>query len=207
MVNCLGEIALFFLFICGRFWRFLPSNTPIMLYSIHYWWFFLSQGNWWTKYILHPKIQSPESCLLMFTSLVILDSFHLLLSTHLTTDLTLKWSGGSMFHPLSHTYVKIPFRCVKTVANNALNRWCIVIFDRLWANAAPTLNRAFSLTNIQAKWWIHCLLTSTTALLSHVTSIYDRPKQVCGIFWCFPGQLPNLGILSIQHHSCLYDHI
>ena len=31
------------------------------------------------------------------------------------------------------------------------------------------------------------LLISTTSLVSHVTSIYNRPKQVCGVFWCFPG--------------------
>ena len=34
--------------------------------------------------------------------------------------------------------------------------------------------------------------------LSHTTSIYDWPKWVCGVFWCFLGQL------SIQHHLCLY---
>ena len=38
----------------------------------------------------------------MFASLFALDSFHRLLSTQLTADLTLEWSGGSMFHPLSH---------------------------------------------------------------------------------------------------------
>ena len=26
-------------------------------------------------------------------------------------------------------------------------------------------------------------------------------------FWCFPGQLQNLGNLSIPHHLCLYDRI
>ena len=55
------------------------------------------------------------------------------------------------------------------------------VFDQLWANAAPTLNTAFSLTNIHAKWWIHCLLISSSPLLSHATSIYDWPKQV----WSF----------------------
>ena len=38
---------------------------------------------------------------------------------------------------------------------HALNRRRFVVFDRLWANAAPTLNAAFSLTNLLAKWWIH----------------------------------------------------
>ena len=55
------------------FWWFLPSNTPIMLYNIPYWWSFLSQGNQWTKYLAHLKIRRPKPCLLMFASLVALD--------------------------------------------------------------------------------------------------------------------------------------
>ena len=142
-----------------------------------------------------------------FMSLVSMDGFHLLLSTQLTADLTLEWSGGSMLHPLSHMYTKTLFCCIETVVNNALNHWRMVIFDRLWENAAPTLNTAFSLKNVHAKWWMSCLLISSAPLLFHTTSIYDRPKQVCGVFWWFPGQLANLGDLSVQHHLCLYDHI
>ena len=80
-----------------------------MLYNIHYWWFFLSQGNWWTKYVVHPKIWRPKPCQLMFAFLVALDGFHLLLSTQLIADLTPEWSGGSMFHPLSQIYTKNSF--------------------------------------------------------------------------------------------------
>ena len=32
-----------------------------MLYNIRYWWFFLSQGNRWTKYLVHPKIRRPKT--------------------------------------------------------------------------------------------------------------------------------------------------
>ena len=106
MVHCLGERALFSSSFVASFWGFLTSNTPIMLYNIRYWWFFLSQGNQWTKYLVHPKIQRPKPCLLMFVSLVALDSFHLWLSTQLTADLTPEWRGGSMFHPLSPIYAK-----------------------------------------------------------------------------------------------------
>ena len=88
-----------------------------MPYNIYYWWLFLSQGNQWTKYLAHPKIQRPKPCLLMFVSLVTLDSFHL------TADLTPEWSGGSMFQPLSHIYAKTPFCCIETVAYNTLNSW------------------------------------------------------------------------------------
>ena len=90
-----------------------------------------------------------------------------------------------MFHPISHIYTKTPFCCIETVANNTLNCQCLVIFDRLWANVAPTLNTAFSLTNVLAKWWIHCLLISSTLLLSRTTSIYNQPKRVCGVFGVF----------------------
>ena len=144
-VHCLGERALFLLYLwLFLWWFFFPSNAPIMLYNICCWWFFLSQGNQWTKYVAHPKIWRPKPCLLMFASLISLDSFHLLLSTQLTVDLTPEWSGRSIFHPLSHIYAKTPFCCIETVANNTLNHWHIVAFDRLWANVAPTLNIAFS---------------------------------------------------------------
>ena len=144
-----------------------------MLYNICYWRFFLYQGNWWTKYLAHPKTQRPKPCLLMFSSLVTLDSFHLLLSTQLTANLTPEWSGGSMFHPLLYIYAKNPFSFVETVANHTLNRQCAVVFDQLWANTAPTLNTAF--------WYIQ--------LFCYLTSIYNQLKRVCWVFWCFPGQL------------------
>ena len=120
----------------------------------------------------------PKPCLLMFPSLITLDGFYLLVSTQLTADLTPEWSGGSMFHLLSYIYAKTPFCCVETITNNTLNHQRVVVFYRLWANVAPTLNTAFSLTNVNAKWRIHCLLISSTPQLSHATSNYDRPKWV-----------------------------
>ena len=80
-----------------------------MLYNICYWWFFLSQRNRWTKYLAYPKTRKPKPCLLMFASLVALDGFHLMLSTQMTTDLTQKGRGRSMFHLFSHIYAKLLF--------------------------------------------------------------------------------------------------
>ena len=91
-----------------------------------------------------------------------------------------------MFHQLSHIYAKTLFYCIETVANNALNCQRIVVLDRLWTNATPTLNTAFSLTNVHAKLGIHCLLISLTPLLSHATLIYEWAKWVFrgfGVFW------------------------
>ena len=69
-VHCLGERTFFSTSFVVIFWWFLPSNAPIMLWNIRYWWFFLSQGNRGTKYLAHPKIRRPKPCLLMFASLV-----------------------------------------------------------------------------------------------------------------------------------------
>ena len=57
----------FLSFVAGFLW-FLPSNVQIMLFNICYWWFFLSQGNRWTKYLVHPKICTSKSRLPMFVS-------------------------------------------------------------------------------------------------------------------------------------------
>ena len=78
-VHCLGERALISSSFVAVFWWFLPSNATKMLYNIRYRCFFLSQGNWWTKYLVNPKIRRPKPYLLMFTSLVILDGFHQLI--------------------------------------------------------------------------------------------------------------------------------
>ena len=93
---------------------------------------------------------------------------------------------------------------------------CFFFFYRLGANATPTLNTTFSLTNVHAKWWIHCLLISSTPLLTHATSIYDWPKWVYGGFgvfrdncqicmtWAFPiicicTTTFNVSILPLNH--------
>ena len=143
-----------------------------MLYNIHCWWFFLSQGNRWTKYLVYPKIQRPKPCLLMFTSLVALNGFHLLLSTQLTANLTLEWSGGSMFHPLSHIYAKTPFCCIETVANDALNRQCIVVFDWLWTNKFVEFFGVFQ---------DNCWVFSITCVCTTAFKVSISPLNCC--FW------------------------
>ena len=89
-----------------------------------------------------------------------------------------------MFHPLSRIYAKTLFSCIKTVAKKTLNCQCIVVFDQLWANAAPTWNTAFPLTNIHAEWWIHCLLKSSTPLtqLQFMISQNEFVEFFC-VFW------------------------
>ena len=153
------------------FSRFLPSNTTIIRYNISYLWFFLSQGNRWTKYLAHPKIQRPKPCLLMFVSLVALDGFHLLMSTQLTADLIdwIKVGDPCFIH--GHIFMqKLLFVALKHLQTTLLI--VDIVFNWLWANVASTLNTTFLLTNVHVDWWIHCFL------ISHTTSIYNRPKQV-----------------------------
>ena len=45
-------------------------------------------------------------------------------------------------------------------------------------------NRAFSCSNVHAKWCIYCLLISSRCQLSHATSIYVWLKPFCGLFLC-----------------------
>ena len=109
IAHCLSERALFSSSFVAIFWWFLPSNAPVMLYNICYWWFFFSKDNQWTKYLAYPKIRKPKPCLLMFASFVTLDGFYLLLFAQLTANLTLGWSGGSILHPLAHIFCKNSF--------------------------------------------------------------------------------------------------
>ena len=148
-------------------------NAPITPYNIRYWWFFLSRGNRWIEYRAHPKIRRPKLYQLTFASLIALDGFRPLLSTQLTADLTLECSDGSIFHPSPHIAWKNPYYCAETAPNSTLNlnRRRVVVFDQLWAYVVHISNRAFSCSNLHAKWWIHCLLISLRCQLSHATPI------------------------------------
>ena len=154
-----------------------------MLYNIRYWWFFISHGNRWTKYLVHPKIQRPKPCLLFF--------FFWLLWMAFTCCCPLNWLSiwlqremvdPCFIHCQNFTLKLLCY--VETVANNTLNCRHHVVLEWVWANAAPTLNTSFLLTNVHAKWWIHCFLISST-LLSYAISIYDQPKRVCGVSLVF----------------------
>ena len=59
--------------------------------------------------------------------------------------------------------------------------WIIdaLFFDQVSKHGSH-FEHSFLITNVHAKWGIHCLLISST-LLSHATSIYDRSKWV----WSF----------------------
>ena len=108
-----------------------------------------------------------------------------------------------------HCHIFIPkllFVALKQLQKGSESSMCCCVWltvSKRWTH----LNTAFLLTNVHAKSWIHCLLISSTPLLSSATSIYIRLKRVDEVFWCFPGQMPNLGDLSVQHHLCLYKCI
>ena len=137
----------------------------------------------------------------MFASLVALDGFHLLLSTQLTAKFTLEWSGGSMFHSLSHIYAKTPFCCVGTIVNNALNRRRIVVFDRLHGTH---FEHNFLIDT--RSWKMVNTLPSDIFNSSAISCSFNlrSTQMILWGFGGFPGELSNLGDLSVQHHLCLY---
>ena len=100
-----------------------------------------------------------------------------------------------MFHPLSYIYAKTPFCCIETVPNNALNCQYIV-FDWLWANATPTLNTAFSLTNVHARWRIHWYLTQFQFTISQLVEFLEFSGTTAGFGW--PEHSPSF--VSVQLH-------
>ena len=150
------------------FWLFLPSKTPIMQYNICYWYFFLSQFNQWTKYLVCPKIWKPKHCLLMFASLT---AFWRLspTATQLTADLTLVGNGGSMFHPLSYYYTKTHSGLVETVANN--RRRVVFFFWSTVSNSCKIVNTLPS--DIFKSSPISCNFNLRLA------------KRICRVFWVF----------------------
>ena len=147
----------------------------------------------------------------MFPSLVTLDGFYAWLSTHLTADLPPEWNSWSMFHQLSHIYAKTPFCCVEAVANNALNRRRVVIFDQMWANAAPTWKTVFSPNSIynRPKWilWSFLMFSGTTAEFGRTErsasflSLRPRLISIAPLNRCF--WRSRVRIILIQPLLCL----
>ena len=193
MLHCLGERSLFLLHLRLFFWWFLPSNTLTMLYNIRHWWFFLSQCN---RNLAHPKTWMPKPYLLVF---VFFGCF-VQLSPDCRFDSRVKW--------WIHVSSIVTYLCKNFfVAFKQLQTMLWIINVLLLLINCEQICTYFEHSFFIAKWWIHCLMISSTTLLPHITSIYDQPKQVCGVFWCFLGPLPNLGDPSIQHHLCLNDRV
>ena len=93
-----------------------------------------------------------------------------------------RFDSGSMFQPLSHIYTKTPFCCIETVANNALNCWCVVVFDQLWANAAPTLKHNFLIDKCSCKI-MNTLLSDIFQLLCYLMQLQFAVAYTYLAFW------------------------
>ena len=191
MVHCLGERALlFFLHLWSFFWRFLPSNEPIMLYNICYWWFFffkvIDEHN--TLCIQNTEAKSLPADICIFSCFGGLSpaTVH---STDCRFDSRVKrWIPVLIIVTYLHKNFFLHWnKCKQSSKSLMCCFWSTV------SKHAPTLNTAFSLINVHAKWWIHCFLISSTPLLSHVTSISDWPKWVCGVFLVFSGTTARFG--------------
>ena len=138
----------------------------------------------------------------MFASLIALNSFHLLTSTQLTTNLTLEWSGGSMFHPLSHIYAKTPFCCAETTF------W---IVDALLF----LIDCSKSSTHFEHSFLVDkCVCKMVNTLSSDIfdSSAISRNFNLLSVktsLWSFffSRTTAESSNSAVQHRLCLYDHI
>ena len=154
---------------------------------------------------MHSKIRRSKPCLLMFASLVALDDFHLQLSSQLTIDLIPEWNGGSMFHPLSHIYAKIFFASLKKLQTTPWIADVLFLID--------CEQTQYPLWTLLSHWQIFMQNGKYTAfwyfyLLCYLTQIqFTIDKNEFVDFLSFPGQLLNLGDLSVEYYLHLYDRI
>ena len=150
-----------------------------MLHNINYWWFFLSQGNRWIKYHKYGGQNIACWCLCLwsfwtaFTCCCPLSWLPIWLRSEVVDPCFIQ------YHIFTQNLLFVALKQLQTTLN------CWHIFDRLWANVVATLNTAFSLTNVHAKCWIHCLPISSTPLLSYTTSIFNRPNEFVEFFGVF----------------------
>ena len=96
---------------------------------------------------------------------------------------------------------KSPFCCVETVANNALNHQHV--FDQTWH---PLWTQLSHWQMFMQNEEYTAFLISSTSLLSHATSIYDWPKEVCGVFDVFRDNC-QIWVTWLFIIICVYDRV
>ena len=169
----------FFSFICDRF----LAISHFKYANIRCWWFSLSEDNRRTKYLVHPKILPADVCVFGHSGWHLAAAVH---SVDCQFDSGLKWwiHFWSMLHICAKPFLLLWNSCKQRAKSST--RCCF------WSTVSKRSTLlAFSLKNVHTKSWIHFLISSTH-LLSHAKSIYDRSNVVFCVCWCFPGQLPKL---------------
>ena len=183
------------------FWRILHSNAPIMLYNIRYWCFFFSQGNLWTKYMTHPGIRGPKPLL---ADVCVFGRFGRFSPAAVH-------SANCRFNSRVKWWIHILSIVTCLPKNSFLLRWNICkrrsesstrcCFWSTVSECGAHCEISFLLEK--------CLCKMVNALHSDIfnSSVISRNfnlRSAKTSYWrvffvCFPGQLPNLGDLSIQH--------
>ena len=144
-----------------------------------------------------------------FVSLV---DFHLLLFTQLTADLTLEWSGRSMFHLLSHLFMqKLLFVALKQLQTTP---WIVdmLLFLINWANVQslwtqPSHWQMFIQNGEYTAFWYLQLLCYLMQLQFTISQ-----NEFVVLFLVFPGTAAEFGhsasFLSVQPHlKSAYHHL
>ena len=137
---------------------------------------------------------------------VTLDSFHLLLSTQLTADFDsrVKWwlyVSSIVTYLHKNSFLLCWNSCKQRSKSLTHCFWSTV------SKCGTHFEYSFLIDKCSCK--MMNTLPSDTFSSSAISRNFNLrlSKQVSGVFWCYSGQLPNLGDLSVQHHLCLYDCI
>ena len=178
-----------------------------MLY-IRYWWFFLSQGNRWTKYLAHPKRNGGQNlaywCLRLwslwtaFTCCCLLSWQPILLRSELV---------DSCFIHCHMSTPKLLFVALKLLRTElCIGDALLFLIDYeqtqhpLWTQISHW--QMFMQKGKFTAFWCLQLLCYLTKLQFTIDL-----NEFVEFFCCFPEQLPNLDDLSVQHHLCLYNQV
>ena len=207
-VHCLGERALSSSSFVAVFWRFLPSNTPTMLYNIRYWWFFLSQGNRWTKYLAYVS-QNTEAKTLP-ADVCVFGRFGRLtptavLSTDCRFDFEVKW-WIHVSSILTYLY-KTPFLLLW---NSCKQRSESSTHCCLWSTVSKRgthFEHSFLIDKCSCKM-VNSLpfdIFNSSAISCNFN--LRSAKMSLWSFFVFSMTTAEFGWPGIQHHLCLYDRI
>ena len=166
-VHCLGDTVRPSSFV-AVFWQFFSSNTPLILYNVHYRWCIGSQGNWWIKYLVHPKIRKPKPCCWCLRLWSLWKDF-----TYCSPiSWPLIWLRSEVMELcFIHRHIFTQKLLLVVLKQLQTTLWIVDAF--LFFNVCEQTQRLLwtQFSHWQnAKWCIHCFLISSNPLLSYARS-------------------------------------
>ena len=191
-----------FFFICGNFWCFVPLNAPVRLYNIRYWCFFLSQCNRWKNTLRIPKYGSQN---LVCWCLCLWSLWAAFISGYSLSWLLI-WLRSEVVdlcfiycHILTQTILLLRLNSCKQLSKS-LRRCC---FWSAMSKRGTFFELGFLIDRCSCKIVNTMPFNIFTPLLSHTTSIYDRPWWS---FLFFSSTTADQKAMLYQHSKFKFFH-